>query len=137
MKKLLLLLGFVAAAPAFATSAPTSKGLPSKLGNGFVYESLTKVGDKAIIKWPRVKVGSEYAFIHYKSAYSRDQGNAICKSYGYRSGNASWVVVNDDNFVALDMNGSVSEFAFGFGEYSAAYSVTCSNAPGDDEPRNY
>jgi len=137
MRKILVLLSLVVAVPAFAVSAPSSKSIPSKLGNGFVYESLTKVGDKAIVKWPRVKVGGEYAYVHYKSASQRDQGDAICKSYGYRSGKASWVVVTDANFVALERDGSVNEFDFGFGDYSAAYSVTCSNAPAEGEPVNY
>ncbi|MNK80065.1 hypothetical protein D3C87_997630 [compost metagenome] len=136
MKKLVLLLSLVTAAPAFAATAPSSKSIPSKRGNGFVYESLTKVGDKAIIKWPRVKVGGEYAYINYKSAYQRDQGDAICKSYGYRSGKATWAVVTNSNFVAVDRDGAVEEFDFG-GQYSAAYSVTCSNAPAEGDPVNY
>jgi hypothetical protein len=138
MRNLLLLLSLVATAPAFAAKASTNKATPSKLGNGFVCESLTKVGDKAIVVWPRVKVGGELAYVNRNSGFSyQDLGHAICKAYGYRSGNATYVVVNDANYVTLEKDGSVSYFGFGFGQYSAAYSVTCSNAPADGEPVNY
>jgi hypothetical protein len=139
MRNLLLLLSLVATAPAFAAPVSPNKATPSKLGNGFVYESLTKVGDKAIVVWPRVKVGGELAYVNRNSGslYYQDLGHAICKAYGYRSGNATYVVVTDANYVKLEKDGSVNDFGFGFGQYSAAYSVTCSNAPAYGEPVNY
>lgn len=137
MKSLLVILSLLIAAPAFAGPASPKKSTPSKQGNGFVYESLTKIGDKAIIKWPRVNIGGELAYIHYETSNSRDQGDAICRAYGYRSGVARWSVVSDANYVRLERSGSVEDFAFGSEQYSAAYSVTCSDAPSADEPRNY
>lgn len=139
MRNLLMLLSLTIAAPAFAGPASSSKTTPSKSGNGFVYESLTKVGDKYLIVWPRVKVGNELAYIDVTSGNVNwdERGNALCKAFGYRSGKVSTVAVNDSNYVVLDRNGSVADFAFGYGTLHVAYGAACSNSPSENEPRNY
>ena len=139
MKKLLLLLSFVAAAPAFAGTAVSKKVTPSKLGNGFVYDSLTKVGDKYIITWPRVRVGNDLAFININASGLRwaSEGDAVCKAYGYRSGKSSTELVGASNFVTLDVEGSVQSFESKSDSYLAVFSVTCSDTPSENEPQNY
>jgi hypothetical protein len=140
MRNLLLLLSLTVAAPAFAGPVlKTNKATPAKSGNGFVYESLTKVGDKYLITWPRVKVGGEIAYIDITSGNVNwdERGNALCKAFGYRSGTVSSTVIVDENIVRLDEQGSVDQFSFGYGQVHVAYGAACSNAPGKNEPRNY